>query len=91
MNGSLVVLGILMMAGMFFVGHVMITPQERSQIELSNSLCDSPLSSLVGAFSSGVAEECEKVGFLGMALSLEPFIYLIGFVFLVIGLALPKK
>jgi hypothetical protein len=79
-----------MLIGMFFLGNVMITPQQRNQVEIYSSVCGSFWGKLGGALSSEVAENCRQVQIFGQILSLEPLIYITGFALLVIGLIIPS-
>ena len=92
-NSGLVVLGILMIFGIFFFTNIMITPQQRSQIEIANSLCGSsflgiPLGKIGQAISPETASECNTVGGISQIFSLAPIGYIVGFLLLVIGLAI---
>lgn len=91
MNSGLVALGILALVGMFFIGNIIITPQQRNQVELASGICGSFWGKLGGALSPEVAEECRKAQTAGQILSLEPFIYIVGFGLIVLGLALPSR
>ena len=91
MNGGLVALGILLLAGMFFVGNIIITPQQRNQVELAGGVCGSFWGKIGGAISPDVAEQCRQAQTFSQILSLEPFAYIIGFILLVVGLAIPSK
>ncbi len=91
MNGGLVALGILLLVGMFLVGNIIITPQQRNQVELASGVCGSFLGKIGGAISSDVAEQCRQAQMISQILSLEPFVYIVGFILLVVGLAIPSK
>lgn len=90
MNSGLVAFGILVLIGMFLFGNFFISPQQRNQIQLAKSACGSFLGQLGGALSPDIAESCRQVQGIGQILSLEPFIYMVGFGLLVIGLILPS-
>jgi len=91
MNIGLVILGVLIIGAMFFFSNILITPQQKSQIKIASSLCNSPLGSIGGAISSDVATNCQQIGFLGTIIGYETFIYLAGIVLLVIGVAIPSS
>jgi len=92
-NSGLIVLGILMILGIFFFTNIMISPQQRSQIELANKACGSsflgiPIGQIGQALSPEIARECRNVSGISQIFSIAPFGYLIGFVLLIAGLAI---
>ncbi|MFZ3077103.1 MAG: zinc ribbon domain-containing protein [Candidatus Aenigmatarchaeota archaeon] len=97
MKSGLVVLGILLMLGMFMFSNVLITPQQKQEAQLANSLCNSnvnilgfniPIGQSVQSVSPDIAQKCQGASTLSSILSFETPAYLIGFVLLVLGLAL---
>ncbi len=90
-NSSLVVLGLLMIIGMFFFSNVMITPQQRSQIDLANSACGSAFGKIGSAISGQVAEGCQQATIYNQVLSLSGPVYLFGFILLLVGLVIGGK
>lgn len=90
-NSSLVVLGLLMIIGMFFFSNVMITPQQRSQIDLADSACGSVFGKIGSAISGQVAEGCQQATTYNQILSLSGPVYLFGFILLLLGLVIGGK
>jgi hypothetical protein len=95
MNSGLVALGISILVGMFFLGNIFITPQQKQQLELVSTACNFniwglPIGQIGQAISPETAEKCEQVKTAKQILSLQPYIYIGGFVLLVLGLALPS-
>jgi len=96
MNAGLVVLGLILMGGMFFLVNVYITPQQKQQLELVSTACNFniwgiPVGQIGQAISSDVAQKCEQVKTIKQILSLQPFVYILGFILLVAGLVTGGK
>jgi len=96
MNAGLVVLGVVILIGTFFLTQVMITPQQRQQIELANQLCGAnifgiPVGQIGQAASPDVANKCQEASNISQVMDMAPFGYIIGFVLLVAGLAIGGK
>lgn len=90
MQLGLIILGVIVLGVIFFVGNVYITPQQRNQIDLAGSGCESALGKIAGALSSGVAEDCQKIQLAKNVLSFEPFVYIAGAGLLVLGFLIPS-
>lgn len=96
MNIGLIIFGIFLIVGMFFLANVYITSQQKQQLELVNSVCNFniwgiPVGQLGQAISPDVAQKCEQVRTVKQILSFQPFIYILGFILLVVGLAIGGK
>lgn len=97
MKAGLVVLGIIFMVGMFLFSNVIITPQQKQEVKLVNSLCnvnvglfgfDIPIGQAAQALSPEATEQCQQYSLISKIISYEMYVYIIGFVILVLGLAL---
>ncbi len=93
MNTGLVIFGIIIIGGMFFLANIYITPQQKQQLELVSSACNFnifgiPIGQIGQSISSDIAQKCEEVRIVKQILSFEPFAYLLGFILFVIGLVI---
>jgi len=91
-NSGLLVFGILIIVGIFLFTQIMITPQQRQQIELANKMCGAsflgiPIGQMGQSLSPNGAEMCRQVGIYSKIFSLSPIAYIIGFILIVAGLA----
>ena len=90
MRGGLVVLGLLFLIGSWLVSSV-FTAQEQSQLQLAGGVCNSGLGSLGSSISSTVANDCQQINNINAILNLVPIGYLLGIVFLLVGLVSRAK
>jgi|UniRef100_A0A7C3WLZ3 hypothetical protein len=96
MNIGLVIFGIILIGGMFFLANVYITPQQKQQLELISTACNFniwgiPVGQIGQAISSDVAQKCEQVKTVKQILSFQPFVYILGIILLVVGLVIGGK
>jgi len=102
MNSALLILGVLLIVGFFLFSNVMISSEQKQEIQLANKLCNFEYSGiplghfgqiLTGLFKPEweVAEKCEQIGTLAKILSMSTYIYIAGFVLVILGLALGGK
>jgi ribosomal protein L40E len=96
MNSGLAALGIIILIGTFFFTEVMITPQQRQQIEIANKMCGAsifgiPVGQIGQAVSADAANACKQAGDAYQSMSMAPIGYILGFILLVIGLVAGGK
>ena len=92
-NKGLIIIGLLMIAGVFFVTLILFTPQQISQIEMANYLCNAevlgiPVGQIGQSLSSDIAQRCEMVNLLMPIIKYKLYIIVIGFILMVAGVAL---
>ena len=95
-NSALMALGILIIIGMFFFTNVLVTPQQRQQIELARSACGFqlfgiPLGQIGQALNPEAAQACQQAQTYSQIVSFEMPAYIIGFILIVVGLVIGGK
>lgn len=86
------IFGIILLAGMFFVGNVFITPQQKEQIKWARGACNFPLfGSLSKALSADVANTCRNIETAYKIMQFSPYVYGFGALLFVLGLILPSE
>ena len=86
-KSSLVILGILIIVGLFLFTNVLITPQQKTQINWAKGACNFPLfGSLAKGLSGEVANRCAQYEVLYKIFQFSPYIYGIGGILLFFGL-----
>jgi len=90
---GLVILGTLLLIGTFYVAEIMITPQQKQQLDLIKQLCNIniygiPLGQIGQALSPNLADQCEQVRITSLVMTWSWAGYVVGFILLVLGLAL---
>jgi preprotein translocase subunit SecG len=97
MKAGLFVFGLIILIGMFIFSNVIITPQQKQEVQLANSVCNLnvglfgfniPIGQAAQALSPEVAQQCNSVSTIAKILSYETYVYIIGFIILILGLAL---
>jgi hypothetical protein len=97
MKAGLFIFGLIILIGMFVFSNVLITPEQKQQVQLANSLCNAnvnvfgfnlPIGQSAQALSPDIAQRCQQVSIVAKILSYEMYIYIVGFVLIVLGLAL---
>lgn len=93
---GLVILGIILLVGTFFLTQVIVTPQQKQQIELVKTACNFnlfgiPVGQIGQAISPDAANTCEQVRMASLIMTWGWIGYLIGFILLVAGVATGGK
>ena len=97
MKVGLFIFGLILLIGMFIFSNVLITPQQKQEVQLANSLCNLniglfgfniPIGQGAQALSPDIAQKCQNISTIAKILSYEMYVYLIGFILVVLGLAL---
>ena len=89
-NVGLVIVGILIVAGVFILTNVIYTPQDAANWRTIESLCQSDIGSFVSGLDENTAQECEKYRLLGTISEYAIFLYILGGVLFLVGLAIPS-
>lgn len=95
-NKGLIVIGIIIIIGVFYLTNIYLTPQQIQQIELANYVCnlevmDIPLGALGRAISPDAANECEKVEMIMPVIKYRLYLYGLGILLIIIGVAIGNK
>ena len=95
-NMGLVIFGIIVLILTFFITQVMITPQQKQQVELAKQACNFnvfgiPVGQIGQALSPDIASKCEQVQTASLIMTWGWVGYVIGFILLVGGLATGGK
>ncbi|MCX6818206.1 MAG: zinc ribbon domain-containing protein [Candidatus Aenigmarchaeota archaeon] len=99
-NKALIVIGILVVGFTFFVNYIMFTPQEISVLKSADFLCNFQIGGYnIGQFGQAIAEyvapelvrTCEKAKTFMPFIQYEFYLYVLGLIILVIGLAVGEK
>jgi hypothetical protein len=85
-NSGLAALGLFIIVGMFIFTNILVSPQEKAQIGLTNQACGSIFGQIGSAISGQVAEGCQNVQTYSSIASLSTPAYFIGFILLIAGL-----
>jgi len=93
---GLIVLGLLILFSTFFITQFYITPQQKQQIKMADKICNFeylsvPLGSIAQSLSPDVAEKCEQIKYAKMIIDYSPFMYILGFIFVIIGSLVGEK
>jgi heme/copper-type cytochrome/quinol oxidase subunit 1 len=96
MNSLIFLLGFLIVIGTFVVANIIITPEQRNQIEIVNQMCGFnlfgvPLGKIGQAVNPEIAQQYQQIGILGKFFSVTPYLYAVGFVLIIVGLVLGQK
>jgi len=91
MNGGLILLGILIAGGMFFLANVYVTPQEKQQVALIDQACNLnlqgiPLGQIGQSLNADAAQICERAKFAKQIMAFEMYGYGLGGLLLILGL-----
>ncbi|MCK4730039.1 MAG: zinc ribbon domain-containing protein [Candidatus Aenigmarchaeota archaeon] len=85
------ILGIIFFVGTFYITQIMISPQEKQQVELANQICNFdiygiPLGQIGQAISPEAAGKCEEIKTISMVITWGWLGYVMGLFLLVVGL-----
>ena len=90
---GVVILGVIVLVGTYYVLNIYITPQQKQQLALAQVACNAniggiPLGQIGQMVSSEAAQACSQAATLSQILSVGPIGYLVGAGLVILGLVI---